>query len=104
MPLVQPSLPGTPRAPGLWPRLLVAAVPVAIALAAFIARTHRLPVVGDEPHYLIIADSVVSGGGLNLRNSYLRDFDTHRIFGLVTPHVYNVPRGWMPYHAPGLGL
>ena len=85
-------------------RLLVAAVPVTIALAVFIARTRSLPLVGDEPHYLIMADSVASDGDLDLRNNYLRDFDTHRIFGLITPHVYNVPRGWMPYHAPGLGI
>jgi hypothetical protein len=101
---VQSSMAGTAVRPSRWTCVLVAAVPVTLALAVFVARTRHFPVLGDEPHYLIIADSVIVDGDLDLRNNYLRDFDTHRIFGLVTPHVYNVPRGWMPYHTPGLGI
>jgi hypothetical protein len=97
-------MPGTADRPRRSTCIFVAAVPVALALAVFIARTRDFPLLGDEPHYLIIADSVIADGDLNLRNNYLRDFDTHRIFGLVTPHVYNVSRGWMPAHAPGLGI
>ena len=87
-----------------WTTVVAVAVPVAMALTVFAARTRDIPLNGDEPHYLIMADSVASDGDLDLHNNYLRDFDTHRIFGLVTPHVYNVARGWMPYHAPGLGI
>jgi hypothetical protein len=104
MPPAPTSTPGVRDRRTRRTRVLAAAVPVAIALAVFCARTRDFPLLGDEPHYLIIADSVISDGDLNLQNNYLRDFDTHRIFGLVTPHVYNVPRGWMPYHAPGLGI
>lgn len=82
----------------------VVLLPVAIALAAFLLCMRKLPPLGDEPHYLIMADSVYSDLDLDLKNNYLRDFDTRRIIGLITPHVYNVPRGWMPYHTPGLGI
>jgi hypothetical protein len=83
---------------------VVAAIPVVIVLGLFLGRTRTVALNGDEPHYLIIADSVASDRDLNLQNNYLRDFDTRRIYGLVAPHVYNVRRGWMPYHMPGLGI
>jgi hypothetical protein len=82
----------------------VACLPVAIALIVFFARTHAVPLTGDEPHYLIMADSIASDHDLDLHNNYLSDFDSHRIYGLTIPHVYNVARGWMPYHYPGLSL
>ena len=59
---------------------------------------------GDEPHYLIIAESVAMDRDLDVHNNYLRDFDDYHIYGLTIPHVYNVPRGWMPAHMPGLGI
>lgn len=82
----------------------VACVPVALALVIFAARTHTLPLSGDEPHYLIMADSVAADHDLDLRNNYLNDFDSRRIYGLVIPHVFNTPAGWMPYHYPGLAV
>jgi len=63
-----------------------------------------VPPSGDEPHYLIMADSIVSDFDLDLHNNYLSDFDSHRIIGLTIPHVYNVRRGWMPGHEPGLSM
>jgi hypothetical protein len=80
------------------------AAPLAVSLAVFAARTHRLPLNGDEPHYLIIAESVAKDRDLDVHNNYLRDFDDYHIYGLTIPHVYNVPRGWMPAHMPGLGI
>ena len=80
------------------------AAPVVISLAIFAARTRLLPLNGDEPHYLIIAESVAKDRDLDVRNNYLRDFDDYHIYGLTIPHVYNVPRGWMPAHMPGLGI
>src|SRR5262245_56220167 len=82
--------------------LAVASVPVALALAIYFGRTRILPLSGDEPHYLIMADSIASDFDLDLHNNYLSDFDSRRIYGLVIPHVYNAPRGWMPYHYAGL--
>jgi hypothetical protein len=86
-------------------RAVTAAIPVAATLALFAARTHTIDVTGDEPHYLMIADSVASDRDLDLRNNYERDRAAQKIFvGSIAPHVYNVPRGWMPYHMPGLGV
>ncbi len=82
----------------------VACVPVALTLAIFAGRTRDVPLTGDEPHYLIMADSIASDFDLDLHNNYLSDFDSHRIIGLTIPHVYNVPRGWMPGHEPGLAV
>lgn len=82
----------------------VGCVPVALALAIFAARVRTVPPSGDEPHYLVMADSVASDFDLDLHNNYLSDFDTRRIYGLTIPHVYNTPRGWMPYHYPGLSI
>ena len=84
--------------------IAVACVPVALALVTFFASTRRLPPSGDEPHYLIMADSIASDFDLDLHNNYLNDFNTHRIIGLTIPHVYNVERGWMPGHEPGLSI
>jgi hypothetical protein len=80
------------------------AAPIVLSLAIFAARTRLLPLSGDEPHYLIIAESVAKDRDLDVRNNYLRDFDDYHIYGLTIPHVYNVPRGWMPAHMPGLGI
>src|SRR5262245_32346161 len=82
----------------------VAVLPFAVTFAIYLAFTRTLPLGGDEPHYLIIADSVAFDRDLQLQNNYLSDFDTRRIYGLTQPHVYNVRRGWMPYHTPGLGI
>jgi len=84
--------------------IAVACAPVALTVIVFFASTRALPLSGDEPHYLIMADSIASDFDLDLHNNYLSDFDTHRIFGLTIPHVYNVERGWMPGHEPGLSL
>src|SRR5260370_5272335 len=60
------------RAPWRW-AALVAFIPAAITLTMFSARTHLFPIAGDEPHYLIIADSLLSDFDLNLQNNYERD-------------------------------
>jgi hypothetical protein len=87
---------------------LVAAVPVLLALAAYAAISSRVPLGGDEPHYLIIADSLLRDYDLRLQNNYERDAATQEIFGRVEPHVYRIPEGWAipagwwPYHGVGL--
>jgi hypothetical protein len=86
----------------------VAAVPVLLALAAYGATASRVPLGGDEPHYLIIADSLLHDHDLRLQNNYERDAATSAIYGRVEPHVYRIPEGWAipagwwPYHGVGL--
>jgi hypothetical protein len=82
----------------------VAAVPVLITLVLFFARTRLMPVLGDQPHYLIMADSVARDFDLDLRNNYERDFVNPVILGKAVPHAVDVGGRWMPYHTPGLGI
>jgi hypothetical protein len=85
--------------------LLIAAVSVALAAAVYLARPTRLAITGDEPHYLILADSIVRDGTLDLRNGYARNTSTQHIYdGPLTPHVLIVNHRWAPYHGPGLSL
>jgi hypothetical protein len=77
---------------------IVAAVPVAVTLAILLSRPERFPTRGDEPHYLVMADSLAADRDLDLENNYQR-------YGLpIVPHVYRQPRGWMPAHGAGLPL
>src|ERR1700730_15561202 len=82
--------------------LVVAAIPVYATLMVFLAKTHKLPLDGDEPHYLIMADSLVTDGDLDLKNNYERNAKSATISGPIQPHSYRQPRGWVPYHGAGL--
>lgn len=82
----------------------VAGLPVLVTLAVFFGRTYLVPTVGDEPHYLIMADSVARDFDLDLRNNYERDYETAAIFGKVRPHAHRINGRWMPFHTPGLGI
>ena len=79
-------------------------VVLALALAAWWTLSGLVPVGGDEPHYLVMADSIARDGNLELRNDYARDARTGAIFGQVEPHAYRTDRGWYPYHTPGLSI
>ena len=74
-------------------------------MAVYAARPTRLPIGGDEPHYLIMADGLVSDGTFDLRNAYAREARTRAIYGApIDPHVVIVNHRWAPYHAPGLAI
>ena len=47
-------------------RAAAAAAPVLVAAAVFFARTRAVPINGDEPHYLMMADSVAFDRALEL--------------------------------------
>jgi hypothetical protein len=87
---------------GPW---LAALAPFIVAglLAAAWTRAGVLRLTGDEPHYLIMADSLVRDTDLRLENNYERDCATGDIFGCVTPHGFDRPGARIvPYHQPGL--
>lgn len=84
-------------------------VPLACLLAAVAAvaafgwsRADRVPVTGDEPHYLIIAASVLRDLDFDVRNNYEQDAATGEIYGPVTPHA--LMRVGAPQHMPGMGV
>ena len=73
-------------------------------LAAYWLSVPLIGIGGDEPHYQILAASIVRDADLDLRNNYAEDERTREIFGRIEPHVYPTEAGWMPYHTPGLGF
>jgi hypothetical protein len=79
--------------------LAVAAIPVAVTLAIFFAKTHLFPIRGDEPHYVMMAFSLLNDHDLDLKNNYESGY-----YPRLTPHVQIFPRGWMPYHGVGLSF
>lgn len=59
---------------------------------------------GDEPHYLVIAASVVRDRDFDVRNNYEEDFRPAEIYGPVDVHAARTPTAWWPLHTPGLGV
>jgi hypothetical protein len=81
-------------------------VPVTFFLVAWTLTTHgKYSVTGDEPHYLIVSQSLLSDGDLDLRNNHAEHQEVR--FGAATlepgPHA-QVDRGGrlMPVHDIGV--
>ena len=83
----------------------VTLVAASAVLAFWATETGRLPITGDEPHYLITSASVVRDGDFDVRNNYDYDATTHEIYdGTLSPHaIRQGPHLW-PQHMPGLSL
>ena len=97
------------RRVGRWrPRVVRAEVLFGIAAVIYLATglfyANRLQAAGDEPHYLIMAQSLWQDGDLDLRgNYYSRDYLAYNP-GPIEPH-YGSPRKDgtpFPAHSPGL--
>lgn len=68
------------------------------------------PLEGDQPHYVIMANSLNRQGDLNLKDDYdkklyrsllrIEDIDAHINFGLVD----SKSEKWYSIHSPGLGI
>ena len=84
---------------------LVLLLVTSIGLTAWWTASGRMPLKGDEPHYLIIAASVLRDFDFDVGNNYAQDAASHEIWnGELPPHA--LPRGtsmW-PQHMPGLGV
>ena len=88
------------------PVLVIAGATVLAALAA-----HRwtasglLPITGDEPHYLIIAASVLRDRDFEVGNNYEHEASANEICDCrLVPHALRRATGWWPQHMPGLGV
>lgn len=79
----------------------------AIGLSALgLSYTERLRVSGDEPHYLLMAQSLWREGDLDLRDNLEREDFREYTPGPIAPH-YGAPRADgrpFPAHSPGLPL
>jgi hypothetical protein len=84
--------------------VLVTLLPVALALVVYMVSLRDVRLGGDEPHYLIMADSLTTDRSFELRQAYERDAATRAIFGPVPPHMLQVGERWMPYHTLGLSM
>jgi hypothetical protein len=94
-----------PRLPTVSPRVLLFAA-WAFLLATGLWYTTRLRVSGDEPHYLVMAQSLWREHDLDLRDNYAREDWREYTPGPVAPH-YGAPRADgrpFPAHSPGLPL
>ena len=87
-----------------WPAAALGGLILSAVLSAWWTQTGRLPVTGDEPHYLIISASVGRDGDLDVRNNYEEDFRTGEIYGPVDLHAAQTSDAWWPLHTPGLGV
>lgn len=60
---------------------------------------------GDEPHYLLIAHSIIYDGDLDLKNNYLnKDYKSFLDHTIPDPHVTIVEDKWYSVHDIGLPL
>ena len=87
------------------PRVLFA-VAAAFYLAIGLWYASRLRVSGDEPHYLLMAQSLWREGDLDLADNFAREDWRENTPGPVAPH-YGAPRADgrpFPAHSPGLPL
>jgi len=79
------------------------------SLMAFEVLFPTLGLTGDEPHYLVVTQSIVEDGDLNVYDNYLEQ--TYRRFlgpasGPLAPHAWpgRRPDTWYSTHMPGLSL
>lgn len=83
----------------------ILATALSAGLAAWWTASGRLPLAGDEVHYLIIAASVLRDVDFDVRNNYEYDAVAHEIDAdEPTPHALRRETGWWPQHMPGLGV
>jgi hypothetical protein len=73
-------------------------------LTVFWMRSSRVPVRGDEPHYLIMTVSLIEDGDLRLKNNYEIECVAGEIYGCVAPHAFPFEHAWVPYHQAGLSF
>jgi hypothetical protein len=94
-----------PRPREVSPRLLFGAA-WAFLLVVGLSYTLRLRVSGDEPHYLLMAQSLWREHDLDLRDNHAREDWREYTPGPIVPH-YGAPRADgrpFPAHSPGLPL
>ena len=86
--------------------IVAAGVPLLVTslLAAVWVPSGRVRLFGDEPHYVIIAESVARDGDFELRNNYALEERRPRHVGGVAPHALAIGHRWVPLHGPGLGV
>jgi hypothetical protein len=89
------------RGPGA---LLALPALIYVAIAATWAWSHIYAITGDEPHYLLVSDSLVRDHDVRVENNYLIDTPVHRAYGFdLTQPVHGSHRR-NGFSAHGIGL
>ncbi|WP_051185370.1 hypothetical protein [Leptospira kmetyi] len=65
--------------------ILILCLPVLYFVGTILSwdKKKKLPITGDEPHYLMIAESIRSDGDFDLKNNYEQDYLSKKIIGPV---------------------
>ncbi|PJZ52171.1 hypothetical protein [Leptospira adleri] len=63
----------------------------------------KLPITGDEPHYLIIAESILRDRDVNLKNNYEEDSITKKILGPTDVENHTIPKNGNLYSVHPIG-
>ena len=89
--------------------LVVATCAGATLLAATLAfwwtNSKRYQLTGDEPHYLILAVSMLRDGDVDVRNNFDQDATTGEIYGPIPDRHVGTRNGRQySHHQPGLGV
>ena len=95
-----------PKRLSTWQFTLAAGLPAVIAcvLCAYWLRSGLLPLGGDEPHYVIMAVSLLEDGDLRLQNNYEIECVAAEFYGCMEPHAFRLTHAWVPYHQAGLSI
>jgi hypothetical protein len=98
---------GSSRLPLSFPEigpLPLFALGAVLTIGSGLAYASRLRVSGDEPHYLLMAQSLWADGDLDLRNNFASEDYLDYTPGPVRPHYGAPRRDGRPYpaHSPGL--
>jgi hypothetical protein len=97
----RPGLPGRPGAPS---RAVAFGVALALYLAAGLWYATRLRVSGDEPHYLLMAQSLWREGDLDLRDNLAREDWREYTPGPIGEHYGARRQDGRPFPAHSVGL
>lgn len=73
---------------------------------SLILTEERITFAGDEPHYLLIAHSLLKDGDFDLKNNYAaRDYNAYMDApGGIAPHTAPGTSGRLSFHSPGISL
>jgi hypothetical protein len=78
---------------------------LAVLAAFFTVVSRRAVPTGDEPHYLIMTQSLLRDGDFDLRNNYQnQDYRAYYPDAIPDPHIIVAGERWYPVHAIGLPI
>ncbi|RHX92563.1 hypothetical protein [Leptospira stimsonii] len=63
----------------------------------------KLPITGDEPHYLIISESILRDSDVDLKNNYEEDAITKQILGPTDVENHTIPKNGKLYSVHPIG-